>query len=266
VNDLCRRSPPVAPGEREKRRPSVFTRRLVWLMVHTIRVGLFGRIQVLGRDHIPRQGPYIVLTNHVDILDTGVILMAFPLMDWSYFIGEKWRSHLLLGPFLTLMGAVYIRKREPNLQVFRSALEVLRGGGVLGIAPEGGRSRERSLSMGQDGAAFLAHRAGVPVLPVGLVNTDRVFDNWKRLRRTTAEVRVGKPFLLPRAEGVAKKSLVSAYTHYMMIHIAALLPVRYRGYYGESPALAALLKGDDPWDLCLGSTPLHLSANQFPEP
>lgn len=245
-------------GDRSALHPSPLSHRLVPLLTHGIRIALLARIQVFGRENIPSCGPYIVLTNHINILDIAAILMAFPLVDWRYFTGDKWRRHPIFGPFMTLMGAVYIRKGRANLHPFRTALEALQNDGIFGIAPEGGRSPEKALLKGKSGAAYLALRSGVPIVPVGIVNTDRIYGNWKRLRVTRVEVRVGKPFMLPKMDGPLRMSELSSYTHYMMIHIAALLPPRYRGYYRESPALSALLKGDDPWELCReADLPLH---------
>jgi len=63
-------------------------------------------------------------------------------------------------------------------------------------------------------------------------------------------LRIGEPFELRNLEKRRKSSELSAYTHYIMIHIAALLPERHWGYYDESPALEALLEGEDPWLQC----------------
>jgi hypothetical protein len=64
------------------------------------------------------------------------------------------------------------------------------------------------------------------------------------------EVRIGKSFKLPRLEKRPKSTELAAYTHYIMIHIAALLPERHWGYYDDSPALKALIDGEDPWPHC----------------
>ena len=90
-----------------------------------------------------------------------------------------------------------------------------------------------------------------PILPVGLVNNDTLFTNVKRLRPTTIEVHIGEPFLLPEIGRRPKGKDLKAYTHLIMIRIAALLPKQYHGHYGTSRALAAFLSGENPWPYCL---------------
>jgi hypothetical protein len=85
---------------------------------------------------------------------------------------------------------------------------------------------------------------------VGLVNTDVLFANVKRLRRTHLEVHIGKPIRLPELDRRAKSRDLTAYTHLIMAHIAAQLPPRYHGAHADSPALRALQAGEDPWPIC----------------
>jgi hypothetical protein len=89
------------------------------------------------------------------------------------------------------------------------------------------------------------------VLPVAVVNTDIVGHNMARLRKTNIQIHIGEPFTLPELVRRPKGAELSAYTHLIMLHIAALLPDRHRGYYAESPGLKAYLAGEDPWPYCL---------------
>jgi 1-acyl-sn-glycerol-3-phosphate acyltransferase len=136
-------------------------------------------------------------------------------------------------------------------KALREALEALRGGSIFGLAPEGTRSRVGHLIEAKDGAAYLASRAGVPVFPAAVTNTDTVGANFLHLRRTHMEVHFGKPFALPELGHRAKGDELEAYTHLIMVHIANLLPERYHGFYAGSPALKALQRGEDPWPYCL---------------
>jgi 1-acyl-sn-glycerol-3-phosphate acyltransferase len=168
-----------------------------------------------------------------------------------FFAGEKWESHPLFAPLMKAAGVIYINRGEVDRTALKEALDALKHGSVFGLAPEGTRSRVGELIRARDGAAYLATRAGVPILPIGVVNTDIVGDNLAHLRRTTLEVHVGRPFLLPDLGRRPKSSELAAHTHLIMVHIAALLPERYWGHYKDSPALKALLAGEDPWPCCL---------------
>lgn len=228
----------------------MFRYRLMRLILGFIQF-LLATKTVVGRENLPAQGPYMVVVNHMSVADTPLLLVAFPPVPWRFFAAEKWRKHWLYGPIMAWLGGIYINRGEVDRRALKEALDALQKGAVFGLAPEGTRSKVGQLTPAKDGAAYLASRAGVPLVPVGLVNTDELFANARRLRRTRLEIRIGKPFTLPELGRRARGRDLSAYTHLIMVHIAALLPERYHGHYQDSPALAALLAGEDPWPHCL---------------
>lgn len=228
----------------------MFRYRLIRLLMNITRLFLQVRFQVVGRENIPAQGPYIVALNHTSVVDTPVLLLTFPLQKWRFFAVDKWRSHPIYGPIMDWLGAIYIKRDRVDRHQLRQALSAIQAGTVFGLAPEGTRSFDGKMLAAKDGAAYLASRANVPILPVGLVNNDVLFTNIKRLRSTTIEVQIGEPFTLPEIGRRVKSRDLTAYTHYIMVHIAAQLPARYHGHYAGSPALAALLAGEDAWPHC----------------
>jgi 1-acyl-sn-glycerol-3-phosphate acyltransferase len=218
-------------------------------LLHVILL-IVGSNRVTGREHVPASGPFIIVTNHMSMVDAPLLFLTFPKMRLRFFAGEKWEKHILFGPLMKAVGAIYINRGEVDRRALREALHALEAGSIFGLAPEGTRSRVKKLIEAKDGAAYLASRAGVPIVPMGVVNTDRVGPNLLRLRRTRLETNIGQPFTLPvgkRAKGVE----LEAATHLIMVQIANLLPQRYHGYYADSPALAALQRGEDPWPYCL---------------
>ena len=76
------------------------------------------------------------------------------------------------------------------------ALKILKRGEILGFAPEGTVSQSGMLQ-GKKGAAYLSINTDVSILPVALINTEQIVENAKRLRQTTVEIRIGRPFKLP---------------------------------------------------------------------
>ncbi len=224
---------------------SQFFRLIVRLILPIV-----GPLRVIGQENIPEAGPYIVAVNHMSKADPPLVLIAMPGTALKFFAGEKWERHLIFGPLMRWAGAIYINRGAVDRRALREALHDLEEGCIFGLAPEGTRSRIGKLIPARDGAAYLATRAKVPILPIGIVNTDQIDRNLRRLRRTPMEVRIGKLFQLPLLEKRPKSSELAVYTHYIMIHIAALLPERQRGYYDDSPALKALIDGEDPWSHC----------------
>ncbi len=218
---------------------------------------VFGFIQrllsdliVIGSEHIPAQGPYIVTVNHMSATDSPIMMLAFPAQKWVFFAGEKWQDHWLWGPLMDWLGAIYINRGQVDRAAIKKAITAIEEGAVFGTAPEGKRSKVGTMQPAKDGAAYLADRGQVSIVPVGIVNSDVLFANTKRLRRTTLEVRIGKPYRLPDLGRRARSRDLTAYTQLIMVKIAALLPDRYHGYYKDSPALNALLSGEDPWPYC----------------
>lgn len=219
--------------------------------MNLVRLLLLATLRTTGRENIPPSGPFIVAVNHMSTADTPLLLVAFPPIRWRFFAGEKWRSHWIIGPIMGWLGAIYINRAAVGRQALREAMAALEAGAVFGLAPEGSRSKGGEMRRAKLGAAYLASRTGVPILPVGLVNTDRLFANAQRLRRTRLEVVIGRPFVLPDVGHRPDRQDLAAYTHLIMVRIAALLPEQYHGYYKDSPALAAVLAGEDPWPYCL---------------
>ncbi|MCB0013752.1 MAG: 1-acyl-sn-glycerol-3-phosphate acyltransferase [Anaerolineales bacterium] len=223
-----------------------FLRLLIFIILLFI-----GKRTVHGAENIPATGPYIIVVNHMSKADTPLLYCSLPLISLRFFAGEKWQEHWLFGPMLKYAGAIYIDRGTVDRRALREALASIEAGSVFALAPEGQRSQVGYLLEGKDGAAFLASKARVPILPVGIENSDILGANVKRLRRTHVHVRFGEPFYLPEPEGRLRSSDMAAYTHLIMIHIANQLPPRYHGVYADCPALAALQRGEEPWPYCL---------------
>ena len=222
--------------------------RLVQVIVRLI-LAIVSRFEVLGLENLPPSGPYIIVSNHLSKIDPPLVLTAFPQTEkrMRVFAADKWRRHPIFGPIVGLSGCIWVRRGEVDRQALREAIDCLHAGEVLGMAPEGTRSRTGVLQKARQGAAYIASRAQVPLVPVGIVNSDMFRRNLLRLRRTTLTVKIGQPFRLPELDRRAKSQALSAFTELIMAHIAIMLPERYHGYYAESPALSALQTGSDPW-------------------
>lgn len=212
-----------------------------------------GKIEVYGREHIPDSGPYIVVSNHMSKVDPPLILVTLPPVRIRFFAGEKWRNHLIFDPLMRGGGAIYINRGEADRKALREALKAIDEGCVFGLAPEGTRSKVGALIEARDGAAYLATRSGATLVPMGISNSDLVGSNLTHLRRTRMIVNVGPSFSLPDIGRRPRSTDLASYTHLIMVHIAALLPERYWGYYAGSPALKALVAGEDPWPHCLAA-------------
>lgn len=203
-------------------------RVLKWIV--SLLIPFFMRLEVVGRENFPSKGPYILVTNHLSAYDTPLLFAICPHKVRA-FAASKHRSHPLFGPALAIGGSIWVRRGEIDRQALGEALVWLEEGGVLGMAPEGTRARQvYALQKGKTGAAYLATRANVPILPVGVTGTERIKEELPHLRRARVRVVVGELFRLPEGERPSREEL-DQYTDLIMRRIAALLPPEYRGVY-----------------------------------
>jgi 1-acyl-sn-glycerol-3-phosphate acyltransferase len=203
--------------------------RVLRLIAFTI-VKLTTRLELVGVENIPDEPPYLLVTNHLSALDLPVLLFVLPHTIRA-FAASKHKSNLIFGPILEAAKTVWVRRGEVDRHALREALNVLKHGEVLGVAPEGTRANEsHALQEAKAGAAYIATRADVPILPVGIAGTEKIKQNLLRLRRTPVHVVVGEPFRLPETGHVRGKKLFE-YTDLIMQRIAELLPIKYRGVY-----------------------------------
>ena len=194
--------------------------------------------EAIGTENVPREPPYILVTNHLSVFDLPLVLTVCPHVVRA-FAADNHRRNLFYAPLLALFGSIWVRRGDVDRRALREALDVLKRGEVLGMAPEGTRARGvPALQKGKTGAAYLATRADVPIVPAAVSGTEKIMQNLARLRRTEVRVAVGEPFHLPESGRVRSQKLAE-YTDLIMRRIAELLPEEYRGVYAQSGAAPA---------------------------
>jgi 1-acyl-sn-glycerol-3-phosphate acyltransferase len=191
------------------------------------------RVHIEGAENTPAEGPLLVVVNHLSRMDPPLIMLSVR-RRMRVFAARKYRSNPFFFLLFQLVGVIWVRQNEADRDALRAAVELLKTGGVLGMAPEGTRSQEtHGMIRARDGGAFVATRSGVTILPVAVWGTERMIPAMLRLHRIDIFARVGKPFHVnstSRARGVE----LEAATQQMMHAIAELLPPEYRGEYGEA--------------------------------
>jgi len=188
-----------------------------------------GRWEVEGAERMPASGPVILVSNHLHNADPPLLGASLPRR--IHFMAKQELFDVPVGGFLVwTFGAFPVRRFEADVQAFRAARRLLQHGAVIGMFPEGHRSRQASLIKAHPGTALLALRSGAPVLPVAITGTERIRGPRILLQRPRITVTVGEPFVLP-AEGHVTAVEVAAATDEIMRRVAALLPESFRGVY-----------------------------------
>lgn len=227
----------------------------MWAGLHLVMWGSLGRKKIVGRENLPKTGPYIIVTNHVGIADVALVYICLPKrLPLTFLIGEKWRDIWSTRFLADTMGGIYVDRNGVDRAALRKAMDALKRGEILGLAPEGTRSSVGRLIKPRNGAAWIATQANVPIVPIALVNTRHLFQNGKRLRPTTMTAIIGEPFTLPELNVRRyRQPELSAFSDYIMLRIAKFLPPHYHGYYAYTnhPGLQTVLDGRDPWLDCL---------------
>ena len=144
---------------------------------------IFNRIEVIGLEKVPKEGPLIIACNHLSIADPPALLAFTALARRVNVMAKKELFSIpVLGWFILRWGAIPVdRKKEGGDRgALRGSLNVLKKNGLLTIFPEGTRAQGRKLQA-KSGVAFLAHKSGAPVLTARIFNSD----NFAKLGKIT---------------------------------------------------------------------------------
>jgi 1-acyl-sn-glycerol-3-phosphate acyltransferase len=143
---------------------------------------------------------------------------------------ELFRSRFS-GYFISSFGAFPVHRGQLDRKALRQAERVLSEGLALVMFPEASRSKNVQLQPAFSGSTLIALRNSVPILPVAITGTEKIKGFSWILHHPTITITFGQPFHLPLVNGKVSRIELTELTHYIMVHIAELLPAKYRGYY-----------------------------------
>jgi 1-acyl-sn-glycerol-3-phosphate acyltransferase len=130
------------------------------------------RIKVYGRNHIPKQGGFILASNHVSYLDPISLAVACPRRI-SFMAKYELFRNPLFSRYLNLLEAFPLKRDSADITALKEAMRRLKNGGGLLLFPQGSRGFEEASPEPQPGVGFLASRAAVPVVPAYVKGTDK---------------------------------------------------------------------------------------------
>lgn len=130
--------------------------------------------RVIGRENIPAEGPVIICSNHISNWDPP--LLGSPLTRQVHFMAKDDLFKIpVLNWLITQFGAFPVKRGGGDRAAIRATLDLLKNGKILGIFPEGTRSKNGQLGEGKSGTALFALRSDAVVIPVAIIGPYKLF-------------------------------------------------------------------------------------------
>ncbi|MDQ6715223.1 MAG: 1-acyl-sn-glycerol-3-phosphate acyltransferase [Actinomycetota bacterium] len=235
----------------------------VYSGVITVARGLFAaqglKFTITGAEHVPRAGGAVMVINHTGYMDfTYAGFAARPAGRYVRFMAkDSVFRHKVSGPLMRAMKHIPV-DRSAGAASYAHAVRSLRAGAIVGVFPEATISRSFELKAFKNGAARMAQEAGVPMLPVVMWGSQRVWTKGhpKRLGRTNVpiSIAVGEPVPVPPGESIDEATATIRDVMTGMLHA---LQEEYEPLTGDDLAFLPARLG--------GTAPTLDEANQMDE-
>ena len=201
-----------------------------WYVVAIIIRPIFLRLTIEGREHVPIEGGCIIACNHTMGPDYVILGYASPRQIYYMAKAEIFAYHPWLARIVADVGAFPVHRGQGDSDAIERAIEVVRAGHLLGMFPEGTRSRTGALQRAKTGVARIALGSGAPIVPAVVINSEPVLRDWLKFkRRPRVIMRFGPP--LSTHGDAHNADDVERTTTTMMVAMAELLPPERWGYY-----------------------------------
>ncbi|HMO53213.1 MAG TPA: lysophospholipid acyltransferase family protein [Tepidiformaceae bacterium] len=213
---------------------ATFTPPFYWACTYLLRGVLWVvvRWEVTGRERVPMEGGLIVASNHLNNADPPIVGAGFARRR------IRWMAKVELfkmpfGLIIKLWGAFPVRRFDADLAAMLNAERILKNGGVLGMFPEGTRSRTGYMGPPHPGTAVIALRSGATILPCAMTGTEKLKNPLIVFRRPKFTFDIGEPIVVEKVKRPTEAQ-VSELTNRIVEAIAAMLPESYRPPYTGS--------------------------------
>jgi 1-acyl-sn-glycerol-3-phosphate acyltransferase len=202
--------------------------RFVWYTVAQGSRALF-RVRMRGTERLPKTGSYILAPSHRSMMD--ILFIALVTKRRVRFMGKASVFKLpILGTVFRWLGGFPVERDGTDRKAVRDSIAMLNAGEILAIFPEGTRLHGEKIQPLQPGATYLALRANVPVVPVGMAGSEEIFRSHgtKIPRFGRVAIVVGEPITPPtRQGGVVPRADVDALTSTLSDELQAVFDEAY---------------------------------------
>ena len=143
-------------------------------VIFKILFGIFFRPKIIGRENIPKKGAFILAANHMSNFDPPFV-GTFAGRMVSYMAKEELFRNPILAAALRGINTFPVKRGAADKGAIKNAVKILKGGGCLGIFPEGTRSKTGRIGKAESGVSLIAAMTNAPIIPAAIVNTDKIF-------------------------------------------------------------------------------------------
>ena len=173
------------------------------------------RLKVTGQEDIPQDGPFIIVANHSSLLDP--VILGVSVRPKVIFVAAAYLFKIgWLGYMLRKFNSIPVQ-RENGIKAIKQSLEILKRGGILVIFPEGGIDRQKNNLPVRAGAAYLAAKIGVPIVPIRIKGADKALPRGAKFIRSLhkIEVEIKKPIFCSRQTNKDKEIIRNTVESYI---------------------------------------------------
>lgn len=202
---------------------------------------VLGKVEISGLENIPENNNYVVVFNHVSLVEVPFIAAFWPTIIEIIGAAAVWER-----PGVSIVAKMWAGVRVDRTQfdrdVFRQVKKVFEADRPLMISPEGGRSHTPGLRRGKPGVAYIIDEVDAVIIPAAVVgNTMDFLTQGLKGNRQPIQMIVGETFKMPPLDGRGeeRRSKRQSHTDYIMARLAELLPESYRGVYAEYEKILA---------------------------
>ena len=152
--------------------------------------GILFRPKIIGSENLPAAGGFILSANHVSNWDPPV-LATFIEREVCYMAKEELFKNPVFAAAIRALHVFPVKRGAADKNAIKNAVKVLKGGGCLGIFPEGTRSKTGKIGKAESGVSLIAAMTKAPIIPAAIINTEKIFSAEVKFPRLA--VIFGKP-------------------------------------------------------------------------
>lgn len=166
------------------------------------------KIEISGEENLPEKGPVLYVANHKSIFD--IVILVSIIKEPCIFIGKKEVAKMpIAGGWFKDLGCIYIDRQDirQSLKAIMEGISELKNGQSVVVFPEGTRTHSKEMKDFKEGSFKLAAKTMVPIIPIALQDTYKIFEEKRSIQKVSVKVNIGKTIYQERLSEEDRKKL-----------------------------------------------------------